>query len=783
MTTDESLTTSDLPLPRRIWWPWDEPAARVAFRRTFHLDRRVEAVLHMTASGSAKVWCDGLALALPPSHLPLWRAVRRIPVSVAAGQHTLAIEVSTEEQAQPFLLACLDGASERAGRRIPTDETWLMARDPEPGWQASEPDAAWTLAWAFDGVWAEPWGMPSDAPDDWCRMTAGSHRVQSAKLDRVVRGFGGLASAGALVSIEHNGALMMVPAQPFAGAPPRLASHRPALEWYRTREAHSRTNNAWLDLFEARAPHIVFDAGDETFARLKVSLIRGGPAMLAVTTGESLNEIDRYDRRVTDILVLNDGEAFATAPTGFRYVKIAALSSNGHGLELRPIEIQHIRYPVEARGGFRCSDHGLNDIWDAAVRTVHLCMQTEMWDGIKRDQLPWMGDLFVEALVAYHAFGDYALARRTYAVLGELGPAAPRPLHEQRYPGLYALWHAPSGEINDIPTYTLWWLVGLADYVRYSGDTSLLQELDTEVRAAVRHVEDHVGDDGLYRIRQGWDLVDWSPLSAEARFSFTHLLAYQALAAGYGLLARMDDQADAAVCRRRYTHRLVDLMRQAALDAWGEGAGGLVPSHHTHAMAIRSGALPDVQAAALFERYLVDDPPARMTYWHRYADLEAALAVGRVGWGLAYIRRHWGPLVSAGMTTFWETFDAAWLDVEDPHAVAIVGSDTARYGGYETSLCHGWSGGPAPWLQRAVLGVRPMADGFASIRFAPDLGDLAWAEGTIPTPQGDIGVTLRRAAADLEAVLRVPDAVQVDLGEATQRLWRIEVRRYDPREA
>ena len=39
----------------------------------------------------------------------------------------------------------------------------------------------------------------------------------------------------------------------------------------------------------------------------------------------------------------------------------------------------------------------------------------------------------------------------------------------------------------------------------------------------------------------------------------------------------------------------------------------------------------------------------------------------------------------------------------------MIGGENARYGGYETSLCHGWSAGPAVWLHTAVLGVRPVS--------------------------------------------------------------------------
>ena len=48
-------------------------------------------------------------------------------------------------------------------------------------------------------------------------------------------------------------------------------------------------------------------------------------------------------------------------------------------------------------------------------------MQNEVWDGIKRDQQPWMGDLYTEALAIYHLFSDYRLAGRRLQILAEIG--------------------------------------------------------------------------------------------------------------------------------------------------------------------------------------------------------------------------------------------------------------------------------------------------------------------------------------------------------------------------
>lgn len=766
-----------LPLPRRVWWPWDVPATRVGFWRTLMVGNGAAigagaGTLHLAASGECRVWLDGQEIVVPASPMPLWFAVRRVSVPLVAGAHSLAIEATPGVHRCPFLLACLDWQEGNETRRIATDADWRMIAEPSEGWQDAVDGTSGRPVWAFEGVWAEPWGMPANAPDDWCRLSTGWQEITETRPARLVRVHEGLTAGGASLRALAGGAFAFVPPRPFPAAPPTIAPEPPGTLWHQTRQNINAVVNSWLELYEARCPHIVLDTGAETFARVRVQLRSGGPAILAITTGESLPEVDRYARRVTDIVSLTDSETYATYPHGFRYVKVMVLgAADNTGVVVEPVTVQHIRYPVTRVGSFACSDPALDTIWALAAETVHICMQNEVWDGPKRDQLPWMGDLYVENLAAFHAFGDARLTGRSLAVLAEIGPAPSPPVERQANPGLVASWKAPGGDMNTIPSYTMWWVVGLADFLMYTTDTATITALVDALIATLDHIATHVSaDDGLWHHDIGWDYVDWAPIPPAERATFCHLLATQVMTLGVHLLATV----------ARDGTRYVDLaaqMREAARRVWWQdGAGQFGNSHHVNAMAIRSGVLSDDEAATLFARTLAPDPPVLMTYWHRYADLDAAARVGEIDWGLAYLRRHWGQAVQAGMTTLWEAFDPAWLG-EDPHAVSMIGDEYAQYGGYRTSLCHGWSAGPAVWLHTAILGVRPAAPGFAAFTFTPHLGDLAWAHGTIPTPHGPITVSLTAGSGigDTKpiATLTVPPDIAATIPDAVRAAWEI----------
>ena len=144
---------------------------------------------------------------------------------------------------------------------------------------------------------------------------------------------------------------------------------------------------------------------------------------------------------------------------------------------------------------------------------------------------------------------------------------------------------------------------------------------------------------------------------------------------------------------------------------------------------------------------------------------------GREKAALDLIRTYWGGMLDLGATTFWEDFDLAWtknatrIDELVPEGRKDIHGDCGAYcyEGFRHSLCHGWASGPTAWLSRHVLGVSPAAPGFTTARIAPVLGDLDWAEGSYPTPQGPIRVRHeRRPDGTLRSWVTPPAGVAIE---------------------
>jgi hypothetical protein len=138
--------------------------------------------------------------------------------------------------------------------------------------------------------------------------------------------------------------------------------------------------------------------------------------------------------------------------------------------------------------------------------------------------------------------------------------------------------------------------------------------------------------------------------------------------------------------------------------------------------------------------------------------------------GLNDIRTYWGAMLQLGATTFWEDFNMDWLPnasridtLVAPGQKDIHGDYGAYcYKGFRHSLCHGWASGPTPWLTEHVLGISVVAPGCKVIRVTPHLGDLAFAEGTFPTPYGIVKVKHTKLAnGKVRSDIQAPPQVKI----------------------
>lgn len=412
--------------------------------------------------------------------------------------------------------------------------------------------------------------------------------------------------------------------------------------------------------------------------------------------------------------------------TGFRFVRIDLLTSGE--LAFSSIRAISLMRPMKRLGSFRCSDERLNRIFETAVRTVHLCCQDHLWDGIKRDRLVWMGDTYPETMAILNVFGAASVLPESLDYISAVTP--------------------PDKWVNNIGTYTLWFVRNLAEWYRYTGDLGYVRKQAPYLKATMENVARCVTPsntlDGIRR-----PFLDWP---TEHNRPAVHV--------GTQALALLTFRDAAFLADALGDGELKDLCESCAVRL-EKLRGTLGPNGSKQAAAMVSLAgLADPKD--MFAQVLGQNGHEGVSTFYGYFMLEAMSAADENRRALDTVRDYWGAMLDVGATSFWEDFKLSWtnncfrIDELPVAGKKDIHGDYGEfcYKGFRHSLCHGWSAGPAAWLINHVLGIRPTSVGCKTYEVKPFLGDLEWAEGSMALPDGRFAFVRVERGADGKPVVR-----------------------------
>ncbi len=468
------------------------------------------------------------------------------------------------------------------------------------------------------------------------------------------------------------------------------------------------------------------------------------PVEVRIRFGESVSEAmgePSNDHANHDLIFpLTAMGAQEVGSTGFRFVRLDF--PPGTELHLVAVRAVSLLRPLDYLGTFECSDARLNEIWQTGARTVHLCMQDYVWDGIKRDRLVWIGDLHPEAMVIASVFGGHSLV--------------PATLDYQRDRSPLPAW------MNGISSYSLWWLLIQRDWYRYQGDLAYLSRQREYLTGLLALIDSKVDADGQEHL-DGMRFLEW-PTSRDPA----------AIDAGLQALVVLALRAGAELCLA-----LADTDAAARALATAERAAGSErpPSVSKQANALL--ALAGMAEPEAVNRDILAQGPYRgLSTFYGYYILQARALAGDYAGCLDLLRTYWGGMLDMGATTFWEGFEIDWMpgsaridELVPPGQRDIHGEcGDYCYKGLRHSLCHGWAAGPTAWLMEHVLGIAPASPGFGTVTVRPHLAELTYARGTFPTPRGLIEVSHERGAGrKVTTKLNLPGGVRLVAGELPNR--------------
>lgn len=469
--------------------------------------------------------------------------------------------------------------------------------------------------------------------------------------------------------------------------------------------------------------HLLLDFGCEISGGVRIVTGFKKMAKIRLRFGESIAEAcgePNKDHAIHDIVLpLPLLSAVEFGSTGFRYVRLDVQEGEADIVNVIAIcQTQH----VEQIGEFRCSDQRLNEIFDTAVRTVRLCIQEYILDGLKRDRLLWGGDLHPSTRSILPLFGAIDALDATL-----------EQLCFNTKEGCFANGHT---------SYPLWLIMTIYECYLHSGDRRFLEKYKAYLINTTKQYLAMVKEDGTLE-PQGIVFLDWP----------SHPDKEGTLAGFYGLFVLGLECAENLLNEMQVDTTKIRQARKRVMQAAPK------PGANKSAIAIQHLARI-ADGAALLEQNLTRNISTFMGgYILQCLPHHSALEL---------IKRYWGGMLDMGATTFWEDFDLEWLkdtptrlDEFPVPGRPNIHADYGRfcYKGLRHSLCHAWASGPVPWCFASILGVTPLEPGFRRIRFAPDLCGLDFAEGSIATPQGRISVKLR---AGEKAQIEVPDGIEIE---------------------
>ena len=510
-------------------------------------------------------------------------------------------------------------------------------------------------------------------------------------------------------------------------------------------------------------PSILLDFGRELHGGLQI--VTGMPAdhtpiRIRVRYGESASEamceIDGKNGATNDHAI-RDFET--TLPwlgvrewgnSGFRFVRIDLLDDNRE-LHLKEIRAISVMRDLAYRGTFECNDERLNQIWQTGARTVHLNMQEYLWDGIKRDRLVWMGDMHPEVMTISHVFGHNEVVPKSLDLLKNV-TALPK-------------W------MNNMYTYSLWWIIVQRDWYHFHGDAEYLSEQRDYLVGLMDILLNKRVDENGYE-KSGGGFLDWpSNANKPAMKAGTQALMMMAMKAGAELCTQLGEEEMAARCAERYS-KMEAVAPTIVEQYFSEAQHPAEPGSKQAAALMALAGILDAEKAN--EEVLTVDGARGFSTFYGYYMLQAMAKAGNYEGAMPVIRDFWGGMLDMGATSFWEDFNIDWLpnaapiDELVPEGKKDIHGDFGAYcyEGFRHSLCHGWASGPTAWMIEHVLGVEVVEAGCKVVKITPHLGDLQWAKGSFPTPYGDITIShTREADGSVKTEIDAPRGVKVIRGK------------------
>lgn len=505
---------------------------------------------------------------------------------------------------------------------------------------------------------------------------------------------------------------------------------------------------------------ILIDQGHLTNAYPILNFSKGDDAVISIGYAEALyikeagvnwkaqnqkgNRNETEGKRFVGVkdLVISDGsdnQEFSTlAWRTWRYIQLEIETKN-EGLTIDDFYGVFTGYPFIRQASINfINDDYANRIFDVGWRTARLCAVETYMDCPYYEQLQYIGDTRIQALISYYNSGDDRLARQAISQIDN-----------SRLAEGITLSRFPTTHAQEIPPFSLFWVGMIHDYYYYRNDPAFVKSMIPGIRQLLSFFSRYQQLDGSLKDLPYWVFTDWCEskgwyrgIGPMGKNGNSAMLDAQLLWA-YKLASELEKKFGSEGIAKEYDQAAELLQNTIRKKYWNQNRKLFADtpekdlfSQHTNALAILSGIITKDSAAAVADKIATDTSLAQATIYFKYY-IHQALA--KAGKGNDYMNwlDVWRENVKMGMTT--------WAEISDINRTR--------------SDCHAWGASPNIEFFRIVLGIDSDAPGFLKVKIQPHPGKMKSLKGSMPHPNGKIDVDYQVNANEINAIINLPAGI------------------------
>jgi hypothetical protein len=494
--------------------------------------------------------------------------------------------------------------------------------------------------------------------------------------------------------------------------------------------------------------HLMLDRKTLTTAYPQLTVSGGKGSHIVLTYAEALYDKDKHkgdrddvgDRKalgLTDSFLPDGGPHRTFEPLWWRTWRYLDLdiTTGDEPLTLESLTASFTAYPFQERASFNSPDPDLAKIWEISWRTARLDAHETYMDTPYYEQLQYVGDTRIQALISYSVAGDGRLARQAIQAFDQ--SRTPDGITRSRY---------PSSLPQTIPTFSLLWIGMVHDYWLYRPDPELVRSSLPGTRTVLDWFAKYEQADGLLRELPWWSFVDWVSKGEIPTYDANHescvtTLEYLgALGDAADLENALGDPLLASRYRARSAHArtgIFDKCWSPSHNLIADNPDQKVFSQQANILAVLYDVIPTDRQQDVLRRMITIDPgttPDGVMSASYYFRFYLARALDHAGLADEYLNSlgPWRALLPLHFST--------WPEIP----------------GNTRSDSHAWSAHPDYDLLTLVAGIESASPGFATVRIAPHVGNLPSLSAVYPHPDGMIRVKYDRQGAGLDATITLP---------------------------